>query len=338
VLKVNGVTVGYTSVTNDNEVTITHTPSAPLSGTVNCEVTYGGLVGTWTYQVRTGRKALFVVASGGVPNVSETFLGNRLARNFGLDVEYRSVSGMNADIELTNAQGKALILISSTISSADIAGWAMNFMTNNPNYADVPIITWEFGNADEWAFSVDAGAGSAAATLVVTNAPHPLTGGLTDGTYTVYTPDGNDGMRVGSTLTPGVIVAAHTTTTPTYGKIVGMEKGLVIENYYGSGVTVTNGSRKVFLGLLGNNNAQYLNTNGLALFDAAINWVLPPLPATLTVSRGPGPGQMTLSWTGSGTLETTTNLVAPVWVTAPSQANPQTVDTTDPKRFYRVRQ
>jgi hypothetical protein len=336
VLKINDTPVTYTSVANGNEVTITYTPASPLSDTVNCEVTYGAAVGAWTYQVKSGRTALFVVASGGVPNVSETFLGNRLAQNFGLDVQYWNVSGMNNDTGLTNAQDKTLILISSTIASGDIAAWARNFMTNNPNYPTVPVITWEYGNADEWGFG-SAGAGNANASLIVTNAPNPLTGELTNGVHAVYTSSGNDGNRLGATLTPGLILAAYSMDS-VYAKIAGMDKGLVIDNYYNSGVTVTNGSRKVFLGLLGNNNAQNLTADGLALFDAAISWVLPPPPPKLTATPGPGAGQMTLSWTGSGTLETTTNLTAPVWIPAPSQANPQTLNATDPQRYYRVRQ
>ena len=87
-----------------------------------------------------------------------------------------------------------------------------------------------------------------------------------------------------------------------------------------------------------NSNAHLLNSTGLALFDAAAEWLLPPAPPKLTATAGPGTGQMTLGWTSSGTLETATNLVAPVWITAPSQSNPQTVPTTGTQRYYRVKQ
>jgi len=74
----------------------------------------------------------------------------------------------------------------------------------------------------------------------------------------------------------------------------------------------------------------------MKFWDAAIEWLLPP---TLTGTKGPGAGQLTLSWTGDGTLVTTTDLTPPTtWVNAPSQANPQTVNTTDPQRYYRVKQ
>lgn len=48
-------------------------------------------------------------------------------------------------------------------------------------------------------------------------------------------------------------------------------------------------------------------------------------------------GQVTLSWTGTGTLEQTDSLSAPNWGTAPSQVNPQTVSATG-TQFYRIRQ
>jgi len=46
---------------------------------------------------------------------------------------------------------------------------------------------------------------------------------------------------------------------------------------------------------------------------------------------------MSIFWSSAGTLQTATNLAAPVWITAPNQANPQTVPTTDPQRYYRVK-
>jgi len=48
-------------------------------------------------------------------------------------------------------------------------------------------------------------------------------------------------------------------------------------------------------------------------------------------------GNVTLAWTGTGTLEQTDSLSPPNWGTAPSQANPQTVPATG-TRFYRISQ
>lgn len=46
---------------------------------------------------------------------------------------------------------------------------------------------------------------------------------------------------------------------------------------------------------------------------------------------------VSLSWSGAGVLEHTDNLAVPNWQPAPNQANPQTISTTDPMKFYRVK-
>jgi hypothetical protein len=110
--------------------------------------------------------------------------------------------------------------------------------------------------------------------------------------------------------------------------LVGVEKGLVVNSTVFP-EPVTHGSRKVFFGVVNNDSGSGLTEDGWKLFDAAIEWLVPAPPARpkLTATAGPGTGQMTLSWTSSGTLETTTNLAAPVWVNAPSQ-----------QRYYRIKQ
>jgi hypothetical protein len=48
-------------------------------------------------------------------------------------------------------------------------------------------------------------------------------------------------------------------------------------------------------------------------------------------------GNVTISWTGSGTLEEATDLAGP-WTQSPSQNNPQSVPATGPRKFYRIHQ
>jgi hypothetical protein len=48
-------------------------------------------------------------------------------------------------------------------------------------------------------------------------------------------------------------------------------------------------------------------------------------------------GKITISWSGTATLEETTALPGG-WTTSPSQANPQSVDVSGPMKFYRLRQ
>jgi hypothetical protein len=58
--------------------------------------------------------------------------------------------------------------------------------------------------------------------------------------------------------------------------------------------------------------------------------------ATLTIATATG-GQLTVSWTGSGTLESADAVTGP-WTSAASQSNPQTVSTSGSAKFFRIRQ
>jgi len=49
-------------------------------------------------------------------------------------------------------------------------------------------------------------------------------------------------------------------------------------------------------------------------------------------------GQVTISWTGTGTLQQSDSLTTPNWGTAPSQANPQTVTASGASKYYRLQQ
>jgi len=335
VLKVQGVTVAYTAVTNGNEVTLTYSPPAPLSGSVTNEITYGGQVGQWTYTVRTGRKAMLIV--NGSANASEQAIANRLAATHGFDVEIDASSLLGPDVPtMSLASNKALIIVSSSISSGDAANWARAFVKSN---LTVPVMTWEYGNVDDWALNSDGGNGNNAGgqtSVLITNAPNVLTAGLTNGVNTTYVTSG--GQTWMTSVPDGAIVAA-VDTAGLNPRIVGIPSGLTLFSTP-LGQTITHASRKVWWGVIHNTGAELLNTNGWALFDAAIIWLAPAPPAQpiLTATKGPGAGQITLSWTSTGTLETSTNLAAPAWVNAPSQANPQTVPTTVPQQYFRIKQ
>lgn len=74
------------------------------------------------------------------------------------------------------------------------------------------------------------------------------------------------------------------------------------------------------------------NPAALLAFRARTEAALPVLnPPRLSA------GNVTLSWTGSGTLEEAASVLGP-WNTAPSQNNPQTVPATVGDKFFRIRQ
>jgi len=290
----------------------------------------------WSYVVRSGRQALWVT-SGTTASGGDVPLINRLATKYGLDVQVVAQSSLAADINngLPLTTGKVLIAVSSQVSGGTVAPWARACISSN---ITVPVITWEYANADDWAFTEGSAGGAQGFTQVlIANGPGPLQAGFTnDQVVTTHTSPSGGGNCPAA---PGTIMAAYTAAGTGNPVLVGVEKGLVVNSTVFP-EAVTHASRKVFFGVVNNDSGSGLTADGFKLFDAAIEWLAPapPAPPRLTATAGPGSGQMTLSWTSSGTLETSTNLAAPVWISAPSQANPQTVNTTDPQRYYRLKQ
>jgi hypothetical protein len=74
------------------------------------------------------------------------------------------------------------------------------------------------------------------------------------------------------------------------------------------------------------------NTNALLAFRART-------AATPTLALNPptlSNGQITISWTGTGTLQEATSVTGP-WDNSPNQTNPQTIPTTAGAKFYRIK-
>ncbi len=73
------------------------------------------------------------------------------------------------------------------------------------------------------------------------------------------------------------------------------------------------------------------NTQG-SLLTFRARTVITPLKLNAPTVSG---GAVTISWTGSGTLQEATAVTGP-WLTAPSQLNPQTVQATGMLKLYRI--
>jgi hypothetical protein len=79
----------------------------------------------------------------------------------------------------------------------------------------------------------------------------------------------------------------------------------------------------------------YFGVDNIAFYEDPAPVSNPVEEATLTVSKSGG--QITLSWTGGGTLQSADKVTGP-WSTAASQTNPQNVTTSGTAKFYRVSQ
>jgi hypothetical protein len=243
------------------------------------------------------------------------------------------VTAIDDDLVLPeDATGKALILVSSTVSSGDI----------NTKFTDVaiPLINWEEAIFDELLMTGDSGTapdhhGSTAnlQQIDILQPQHPLAAGLS-GTVQVTSSPQTMSWGVSDANPTNAIVVAQVAGDPSKWAIWAYEKGALLFD----GVTPAPERR---VGFFVNGGSITASTPaGFQLFDAAVNWALRrqvDVRPTLTVSRQGGSLQISWSPTG-GTLESSTDIANPgSWAPVANATNPYTPTTSEPFRFFRVR-
>jgi hypothetical protein len=199
----------------------------------------------------------------------------------------------------------------------------------------VPVINLEQALEDNYLLTLDTGAdhGETAGQteIIITDASHPLAAGLSLGvhavttaplTFTWGTPSAT--AKVIATLNDGTGSAC----------LYAYDKGALLID----GVTAAP-ERRVHI-FPQNDGFAALTPEGSKLFEAALSWamnralVAPAPKFNPIVLQG---GNVTFSWTGTGTLQQEDKLDGS-WADAPNQANPQTVPVSGAMRFYRLRQ
>ncbi|MHC1765112.1 MAG: hypothetical protein AB9869_12565 [Verrucomicrobiia bacterium] len=337
VLKVNGSPVVFSSTTVGNQTTIAYTNAAGWGAAkvVNAAIEYAGAVGSWSFQTKTGQKALVVGLSAG-----DTQIAQRLAASFGMDVDnlpegtVSANSANNPDPEAGKAylMKYRMIWNSEAVSSGGARPY-INFVRDND--LPIPAINVEGANVADWRFgdgSGNVGGGNASAhSVIITDATSPFARGLTEGTIPVLKA-GTQGQWMAGTGFPETVFGLCGTgldeiTPPVYGFEAGTEG---TQGYI-------HPARRVQFALAGPGMVVNWNENGWAMFDAAVRWVLnlpdePPRFHSVTRSGS----EVTLSWTGQGTLQESST-VAGGWTDSANQANPQT-RSANGIRFFRVKQ
>jgi hypothetical protein len=263
---------------------------------------------------------LLVVGTVSVPNlnVSDTAIQARL-QAAGYDVRVVADSASTT----ADANAKVLVIISSTITSGNVSTKFRN--------VTVPVIDWEHAVEDDFGMtgnaSTDHNTIGGQTDLEIINSSHPLAAGLS-GTVTI--------TSIPETFTWGLpvdtaIKIAQIPGDPTKYPFFAYETGALMFGGFAAP------ARRVLLPM-GDTTFENLTADGLKLFDAAVAWALAGVPVAPPKFNAPslGPTGMTLSWTGSGTLEQADSPPG-TWSAAPSQSNPQTVPATAPARFYRIR-
>jgi hypothetical protein len=282
---------------------------------------------SWSFVVESALpKCIFIVGTAAAPNASENAIRTRLQTTLGFEVAFVD----DDDAVPANAGRAALILVCSSSGSGNIT-----------KYRDVtaPILDWEWAAYDGLALSTGDGAtiDNSQTQIEIVNAGHPLAAGLSAGVITVFPAPAAQMASVDpALLAPTVTVVANAVDGTGRAVLFGVESGAALQPDPATGSPVTAPARRAGF-FLGGDTFTGLNPDGLKLFDAAVRWTAniaaqPRFnPPTLST------GNVTLSWTGTGTLEQTDSLSPPNWGQASSQANPQTVPATG-TRFYRIRQ
>ncbi|MEC5142410.1 hypothetical protein [Chitinophaga sp. 212800010-3] len=161
----------------------------------------------------------------------------------------------------SKADGYDLVIISSTVSSQQLAG----------KYADVkiPVLMWENDILDDMRYTgkhknVDFGEVEKEHYIWMVNAPHPLSGGIAAGMIAVYPKDQTMGWGKPGL---GATIIATLPGQPDKAVIFGYEKGATMDYDFLAP------ARRVMI-FLDNTTFTALNKNGLTLFDAAIKWAI----------------------------------------------------------------
>lgn len=204
-------------------------------------------------QPAPGKQVLLVVRLEGKSLPFDQKIREHLeARGYAVTLhsQYAPVSG---------AQGKDLVILSSTIRGRDLLGAY--------RHVAVPVLTWENDLYDDLSMTgkragVDYGTVEKSRYVWLVNAPHALAGGLPAGTVDIY--------QKQATMSWGKPGLGATTIATIYGEpekaaIFGYEKGATMD--YESLAP----ARRVSF-FLDNETFTNLSPAGLRLFDAAVDW------------------------------------------------------------------
>ncbi|MEM1326458.1 MAG: Ig-like domain-containing protein [Bacteroidota bacterium] len=201
-----------------------------------------------------GLKALMIVNEAASINQSDADIQFRLEMS---GYEVTLVSDQNVNIN--DAQGKDIVLISATVNSA--------LVTNTFENTEVGVLVWEVGIYDDMKMTgstthQDFGGKGAQNSIVIDNDNHPLAGGLEAGQQAV--------LNASQTIYFGVPSPdAYSIAT----QVGNTERKTIFAYDVGDNMInkVAPGRRVGFY--TGNNAAAQFNDNGWALFDATVCWL-----------------------------------------------------------------
>lgn len=255
------------------------------------------------------RNALLVVGSATL-NTGDAAVSTRL-QNLGFTVTVKVAgSTNNTSVKATDADGKTLVVISSTVVPANV--------TNKLRNIPVPVINWEFDILDDMGMTglvsgTDFGTSPTTQTqLNISDPAHQMAAGLS-GTQTVVTTATT--FTWGKPNTNAARVAALTNDATRFA-IFGYDAGTTMP-----GLEAPARRGALFLTDTTAANFNPPATGGL-LFDAAVKWatevVTAPTINTLTPASGPAATVVTVSGLNFGATQGTSTLTFNSLAAAPN--------------------
>jgi hypothetical protein len=224
---------------------------------------------------------LFVVGTAPVPNPSGDFSVQSRLQSLGYTVQAKTA----ATAATADANGKSLVLISSTVTSGDV----------NTKFRDVavPVLVWESAVLDDMKMTgttsgTHFGTTSGQTAVKIVSQGHPMAAGLLNANHTTSASQPYTWGNI--SLSPGAQAQIVATLT-------GNTNQAVIFGYEKSAAMVGQNAPARRVGFfLGDATATSLTTNGWNLFDAAVRWAASSPAAPVGVTVQPWSGKITLSW------------------------------------------
>jgi hypothetical protein len=322
----NGIEVPLTRQTSGDTTTLRHQPATPLAAGTRYEVglILGARSNVWSFLTLRGPKIALIVGNPDALNASDTGVKARL-ESYGFEVYvYDDSASQPADVE-----DSVLAITSATVSSGNVGGKFTSIT--------VPVLNWEVNIQDDYLMTLatsgtDLGETPGQTNLIITLPEHPIAAGLPAGSLTVVRPAQTFTWGVPNPVTADVIATMDDGTARPC--LYAYEVGDAFSDQ-----STPAPARRVHIFMQENAFAS-LTEAGLKLFDAAASWAMDrPLiqpPARLDSPTWQS-GQLQISWTGPGTLQSAEQIHGP-WTDVPNATNPWLTDATRPTRFFRLRQ
>jgi hypothetical protein len=243
-------------------------------------------------QTTQPRDVLMVVGSATL-NTGDNAVKTRL-QNLGFTVTVKAAgSTTSTSIKNTDADGKALVLVSSTVTPANVGTKLKNI--------PVPVLNWEFDLADDFAMTntvsgTDFGTAASQTQAVIIAPAHALSAGLTG---TVSLASAASTFSWGKPNANADKIAALTTDS-TKPVIYGYDTGKAM---FGG---LESPARRVAV-YLSDTTAASLTANGGELFDAAVKWAaqlnISPTISLLSPNSGAVGTAVTITGTNFGSAQ-----------------------------------